>query len=355
MAIDKNDIDHPPLPVLLARSPLPKLASLLYGGVVRMRNAAYDRFPSLSHPAKRPVISIGSIRAGGTGKTPLALLTAEYLLSKGYAAAFLSRGYRRKEKKLRIVKPGETVSWESIGDEPALLHERLPGTWLGIDGDRCAAAAALAPLLPERAAFILDDGFQHRSIRRDLDIVCLHRAPFIDRLIPLGYLREQPSSLARAQAIVLIGKSREEVALHQDRSNLSARFPSIPIFSAVQQAGPWINLATGESVAIPPCKEPLLLCGIARPERFSDLVRQAGIVPRAKHFFSDHHPFTTDDFTETHELYSKGIITTEKDAARLKKLNIVPADVIWYLTIELRFTNAADQAGFFSLIDKTIQ
>jgi tetraacyldisaccharide-1-P 4'-kinase len=102
-----------------------RAASAAFGAAVGARNALYDHLPFLSHRANRPVISIGGLRAGGTGKTPVALMVGEYLLSKGRDVAFLSRGYRRKGHGLRIVKPNEKASWEETGDEPCLLHNRL--------------------------------------------------------------------------------------------------------------------------------------------------------------------------------------------------------------------------------------
>jgi tetraacyldisaccharide 4'-kinase len=352
---NKYPTGRSPLPGSLARTPLTRLAAGLYGTVVKARNGAFDRLPSLARAAERPVISVGSIRAGGTGKTPFALLTAKYLLSKGYAVAFLSRGYRRKERGLRIVKPHETVPWEQIGDEPQLLHQRLPETWLGIGADRHASAAALAPLLPHRAAFVLDDGFQHRRLKRDLDIICLHGSPFTDRLLPHGYLREPPASLARSHAIVLIGSSDEATSLDEQRTFLATRFPATPIFTVFQHEGSWINLADGAIAPLPPFKNPLLLCGIARPERFITMVRKSGITPSAERIFPDHHFYTINDIPETHELYLRGVITTEKDAVRLKGLNIVPAPAIWYLSIDLRFADTDHKHCFFSLIDKVTQ
>jgi tetraacyldisaccharide 4'-kinase len=344
-----------PLPGFLARSFATRLVAACYGAAVALRNAAFDRLPSLSQATQRPVISIGSIRAGGTGKTPLALRTGKYLLSKGCAVAFLSRGYGRKDRAVRIVKPHETVSWELIGDEPHLLHERLPESWLGIGADRRTAAAALVKQLPPRAAFVLDDGFQHRGLRRDLDIICLPGSLLCDRLLPQGYLREPVASIARSHAIVVIGSADTAATLKEQCRQLSARFPTIPVLLMFQEMGQWVNAGSGATASRPPIENPFLVCGIARPERFIAMVLKSGITPCGQEIFPDHHCYGTNDFIKTRKLYSNGIITTEKDAVRLKKLGVVPAHAIWYLSIGLRFADTGYERRFDSLIDKIIQ
>ena len=139
-------------------------ASALYGAIVGFRNAIYDVLPGLARRARLPVISIGGIRAGGTGKTPVAALIGGYLAARGRTVAFLSRGYGRNGRDSLIVKPGETSSWTLTGDEPRLLHDRLPRSWLGIGADRGRVAALLSFELPADSVFVLDDGFQHRSL-----------------------------------------------------------------------------------------------------------------------------------------------------------------------------------------------
>ena len=332
-----------------------KAASAVFGAAVGFRNALYDCLPFLSCKADRPVISIGGLRAGGTGKTPAALMAGEYLSSKGFDVAFLSRGYRRKERGLRIVKPRETALWPETGDEPCLLHERLPQSWLGIGANRCRAAARLSKLLPQRAVFVLDDGFQHRAIRRDLDIVCLHDSLPDDRLIPLGWLREPADALSRAHAALIIGAADRTGAMEALQSTLAKRFPALCIAVLFQEPGLWTNAGDGRTTPTLPVKIPLLVCGIARPERFIAMVRKQGITPCAERIFPDHHRFGTHDFGESRELYSNGIITTEKDAVRLKMLENVPADKLWYCSITLRFADENQREGLFSLIDASVK
>jgi tetraacyldisaccharide 4'-kinase len=317
-----------------------------------VRNALYDATPTLSQRATRPVISIGGISAGGTGKTPLTLLIGEYLIAKHCGVAILSRGYRRTDTLTRIVAPGDQISWETIGDEPWLLHHRLPAAWLGVDARRIRAARLLASRMPDRSVFLLDDGFQHRALHRDLDIVSLHQGVTQDRMIPAGYLREPFSSLKRAHIAVLIGSPDELPRLEQTRDFLVKRFPTLPWCIMTQQPGEWHNLGTGKKTIDPPLNRPVLISGIARPERFIAMVRRAGITPCKELIFSDHHRYIRNDFIKTRELYSNGFVTTEKDAVRIQETGILPADHVWYLSIKLCFVDKESEQRLYGLIDK---
>ena len=118
--------------------------------------------------------------------------------------------------------------------------------------------------------------------------------------------------------------------------------------------GPWVNAATGTTSSLPPLKHPVLLCGIARPHRFITMVRRAGIVPCMEKLFPDHHLYQAGDFGNR-ELYLNGIITTEKDAIRLRDLEAVPAEKMWYLTVNVRFSDITGKTEVFSLLDKSVQ
>jgi tetraacyldisaccharide 4'-kinase len=346
--------DQTILPSWFSRSLIARLLSSVYGMVLSTRNFLYDRLPFLSGKAPRPVISIGGIRMGGTGKTPAALLVARYLQSKNRSVAFLSRGYGRNGNRLRIVNPGEEVSWDLIGDEPWLLHDRLPESWLGIHPDRRKSAGELARTIPQQSVFVMDDGFQHRALRRDLDIVCLNTPPEKDRLFPAGNLREGTAALRRAQIVLLIGRAGNPERIENQSSELLRRFPHLKVFTLVQQPGSWVCAADGRTAGKPPLERPLLVCGIARPERFIEMVRDAEITPGETIIVPDHHQYIANDFNKTRELYSNGVITTEKDAVRLKKLKVVPDKTLWYLTIELVFKNKAQEKEFYPLIEKYI-
>jgi tetraacyldisaccharide 4'-kinase len=329
--------------------------SALYGGAVGLRNFFFDKMPYLSRHGGKPTISIGGIHAGGTGKTPMALLVGRYLHDKGHEVAFLSRGYKRKSLRPVISAPCESDSWENVGDEPALLHAGLPQSWLGIDANRCRTARHLSPRLGEKALYILDDGFQHRRIIRDIDIVCLPADPFGDTLLPAGMLREPLSGLTRATIMCLIGTKNDAPLLEASEKRLKAIFLHTPVFVLYQEPAGWVNLNSGACFQHLPLKRPVALCGIARPERFIFLIKKMGISIAAESIFNDHHAFTVKDIDAiVKKSNTREIITTEKDAIRLKSLKLVNRADIWYLKIALQFSDHESRKLFYTMIETII-
>lgn len=327
-----------------------KLLSSIYKKTVVHRNNKFDKNNSLSYKSKLPVISVGGIRAGGTGKTPLTQYIAEYLTKLNYNVAVLSRGYRRKDKKDRIVHPFQKAPWEMVGDEPAMLHANVPQSYLAVSAKRITSAKRIEKIAPSNTILLLDDGFQHRKLKRDLDIICLNESILSEKLLPLGYLREPFDSLRRSHALVLIGAEDRLDSLKCVANQLNGRFPEIPVFIAVQSADCWVNAITGEKRQTLPFKEPVAFCGIARPERFFNLLSTQGVNPIKKFIFQDHHKFTHYDIESIHKLYSHGLVTTEKDAFRLLNNNFDPELKLWYLKIKLSFENENSLNRFNSLI-----
>lgn len=345
-----NPIMHP-----IKKNIVSSLLSYLYEMVVAFRNYLYSNIAAFSIHSGRPTVSIGGIHAGGTGKTPMALLVGLYLQSKGREIVFLSRGYGRKTKKNVIRGPGETESWETVGDEPALLHAALPKSWLGIGADRSNSVRALSPALSPKAIYILDDGFQHRRLRRDIDIVCLPPASTKDVLLPIGTLREPLSGLSRAHLICLIGDDGDSALLESSRRDLTLNLPNVPVIVLHQTPLEWIHLVSHERQQRLPLQHPIAVCGIARPERFLFLIKKMGISISAESIFNDHHEFR---FSEIESLFkkarTKGIITTEKDAFRLGTLKVANQPDIWYLRIVLQFSEAKDEKIFKQICDTLI-
>lgn len=327
---------------------IPRILTGLYAFIITCRNLWYDWIPWAVKKTGRYTVSIGGIHAGGTGKTPMAQLIGEYYQQKGYKIAFLSRGYRRKSKKPIIVKPGEQMSWEEIGDEPAMLHRAFPNSWLGIGSGRYRNAAIIGPQLRNKAVFILDDGFQHRKIFRNKNIVCLPPNPFNDHLLPAGYLREPISSLKRANLICIIGSRNEADTLEKIKTQLSEQYMTSSVFILCQSADKWVNTKTGLYSRRPQLKRPLLISGIAHPYRFIDIVRENGITPHNCVSYEDHHVFNSDEINDLCTSKIDGIITTEKDAIRLSTINLVNCTNIWYLKIKLEFFDDVSQRNFFS-------
>jgi tetraacyldisaccharide 4'-kinase len=243
-----------------------------------------------------PVISIGNISVGGSGKTPFVILLGELLKQRGLKFDVLSRGYGRKSHGVMQVNPGGASA--EFGDEPLLIARRLEiPVMLGEDRYQ---AGVLAEVKFGPQLHLLDDGFQHRRLARDFDIVLVTPEDARDQLLPAGRLREPHSSLSRADAIVLSGGA--------DASNF-------PITGKLA----WRVRRGILPAKIPP--RPIAFCGIARPQSFMLQVRKAGIEPAAEAVYRDHHAYTESDIRELVALRKKsdagGFVTTEKDAINL--------------------------------------
>jgi tetraacyldisaccharide 4'-kinase len=343
-----------PLPRWCASLPVTALASLLYGAVVQARNRWYDRNPERSVKVSCPVISIGGIRAGGSGKTPVVMLLVDLLLQRGRTVAVLSRGYKRHGTAPLLLAPDEQASWRLLGDEPAMIRRAYPQTWLGIGADRCSNAAKLEKRMGSGAVVLLDDGFQHRRLRRDCDIVCIHEELFSDHLLPRGYLREPLSGLHRASLLFLVGTRERIDALYSVGKKLTKLFPELPQFLLLQEFAGWVNVTDGTITQTLPFEHPAAFCGIARPHRFFSMLAAKGITPCRKVVFGDHHNYTERDFSLLRKLYSYGLVTTEKDAVRLKELPNLPENRLWYGKMRLTFVENRSLHRFNEYITEVI-
>ncbi len=268
----------------------------LYAAATALRNTLFDRGVLLSRRLERPVVSVGNLSAGGSGKTPFVIALGEMLKARGIRFDVLSRGYGRKTRGVLIVGTGGNAA--DFGDEPLLIARRLGVPVIVGESRYEAGRVAERKLQPQ--LHILDDGFQHRSLVRDLDIVLMTERDFEDRLLPSGRLREPLSSLARADVVVLpAGLAMDRPALRQKliwRIDRELVLPSLP-------------------------SAPVVFCGIARPEQFFAQVRAAGITPAAEIIFRDHHAYDQDDMQALvgarRDLQAGGFLTTEKDAINL--------------------------------------
>ena len=273
--------------------------SAIYGGIVRVRNGLYSHGVLKGRRLSAPVVSVGNISVGGSGKTPFVILLGELLQQRGIPFDVLSRGYGRKTRGVLAVDPNGSP--RDFGDEPILIAKRL-GCPVIVGENRYPAGLFAENRFGPRL-HILDDGFQHRSLARDFDIVLLSPEDAHDRLLPAGRLREPLSSLRRADAVAVAAK---------------ATHPELKI----DGPGLWHvrrNIALSEA---PP--RPVAFCGIARPNQFVDQLRAIGIQPAATKFFRDHHSYTERDVRELTALreqnHAGGFITTEKDAINLGPL-----------------------------------
>lgn len=276
---------------------------LLIGVRESLYNAGFLRTKRLHHP----VVSVGNLTLGGTGKTPLVIALAERFRNEGFRPVVLSRGYRRTSKGILIVSRGSgpLVTWEESGDEPFLIARRANGVSVVVGSDRFEAGR-----LAEREnlgdIFILDDGFQHRRLFRNVDIVTVDPLEWAaeEKLLPIGRWREPKAAIARAHA-----------ACVQERQDVP--FPKLPIpafrvqtvFDGIYKGSEPVRLENLHGLSI------VAFAGIAKPDRFFDALESMGLVLNRRIKFRDHHAFSRQDIAE---LGNATAITTEKDAIRLE-------------------------------------
>jgi tetraacyldisaccharide 4'-kinase len=270
--------------------------STIYGGVIAARNALYDRRWLPAHTLPGPVISVGNLSVGGSGKTPFVILLGELLKARGIRFDVLSRGYGRRTRGVLQVDPGGLP--RDFGDEPLLIARRLQAPV--VVGEDRYEAGRFAEARFGAQIHLLDDGFQHRALARDFDIVLVTPEDARDRLLPLGRLREPLRGLQRADAVVLTGGASPE---------------SLPLEGKTV----WRVRRAIIAQNIPP--RPVVFCGIARPQNLLLQLRAAGVAPVAEAFFRDHHAYSEKDVRDLLQLKQRseagGFITTEKDAVNL--------------------------------------
>ncbi len=273
--------------------------SIFYGGVVSSRNALYDRGWLRARRLQGPVISVGNLSLGGSGKTPFIILLGELLRARGIRFDVLSRGYGRKTRGVLLVDPAGLP--RDFGDEPLLIARRLQVPVL-VGEDRYAAGRFAESRFGSQM-HLLDDGFQHRALARDFDIVLVTPEDARDRLLPAGRLREPLQSLRRADVVVLLSGASAESFPVNDK----------PVWRARR------GIVVENAQTIP--AQPVIFCGIARPQNFLLQLRAAGIDPVAEAFFRDHHAYSEKDIRDLLALRQRsqagGFVTTEKDAVNL--------------------------------------
>jgi tetraacyldisaccharide 4'-kinase len=286
------------------------MVSTIFGAGVAARNALYNRGWARARNLQGPIVSVGNLSVGGSGKTPFVLFLGEMLKARDVKFDILSRGYGRTTRGIALVDPGGSP--RDFGDEPLLLSRKL-GVPVIVGEDRYQAG-----LFAERKfgpqLHLLDDGFQHRALARDFDIVLVTPEDARDRLLPAGRLREPLSSLSRTDAIVLTSGAAPE---------------SFPLSGKLV----W-RVRRGIAVKEIPIR-PVAFCGIARPQNFLLQLRTAGIEPVAQALYRDHHAYTEKDVQDLLKLRQQSeaecFVTTEKDAinlegylAALAPLTVVP-------------------------------
>lgn len=330
----------------LALLPLTALSGLYRGGL-RLRASAYKKGWKTAASLPVPVISIGNLTVGGTGKTPMTLLLAETYREAGRKVGVLTRGYRGSHEggEALVVSDGtgRLVSAEVAGDEAALLAERLAG----IPVVAAARRAEGGKLLIARFGvdiILLDDGFQHLALKRDADLLLMDgEAPFGNgHLLPRGPLREPPGALDRADVVVVRGK---KVSAALKKQVLACGVTRVLTAETVIEG---VFDPSGKEEIPAPGTQVLAVCGIARPERFARTLEELPVVVCHSLSFADHAGYGPDRIErirlEAGRCGAQAVITTEKDAVKLAPF-WDPEIPLYTVRIGLEIGAAAESGG----------
>jgi tetraacyldisaccharide 4'-kinase len=269
---------------------------------------------------RRAVLSVGNLAMGGRGKTPTVACVARLLIAAGERPAILSRGYHRRQPDdgVVIVSDGRHLraDIDRSGDEPLLLARGVPGAAVLVCDVR-ALAAAVAEATLDVTVHVLDDGFQHRSLQRDIDLVLVTPADLADRRMPFGRLRSSPSALRQADAVIVDGVEAVDVAGQLDRFIDRSTTPVFTLRRRLE-APQWID-ERDVSRPLPTRAEPVVaVAGISDPMRFQRALEADGWQVAALLGFRDHHRYTPGDLARMAAMAGdRPVLTTDKDAVRL--------------------------------------
>jgi tetraacyldisaccharide 4'-kinase len=321
----------------------------VHRGLLATRAWLYAHDVLRSRAVACPVVSLGNLTVGGTGKTPAVELAVRTLLELARRPAVVSRGYGRRSRGVQVVADTSAIRLdaEDAGDEPFLLARRLPGVPVVVGANR-HDAARLAVDRFDADTIVLDDGFQHRTLRKDLEIVMVRAAnPWGNgRLLPLGPLREPLAALARADLVVLTGATGPaDLASTADAVRIHA--PTVPVLPAVYHpvecwmAGSmrWVQLGSLAGLRL------LGFAGIGTPSAFEHTLRGLGIEVEALVAYPDHHWYTARDLAALAARATapgvQGLVTTEKDWVRLRRLT-PPGLPLYVVSVRLELPAGAD-------------
>jgi tetraacyldisaccharide 4'-kinase len=320
-----------------------------YRGLLGAREWLYRRGVLQARRVGCPVVSVGNLTVGGTGKTPAVELAVRTLADLGRRPAVLSRGYRRRSRGIQVVADTASIRLdvEEAGDEPFLLARRLPGVPVVVGGNRYEAAR-LAVERFAASAIVLDDGFQHRTLVKDLEIVMARaRRPWGNgELLPRGPLREPPAALARADVVVAAGAAGEE-DLDEVRPVVARYAPGVPVLAArYVPAECWeAERMRRRELADLAGSRLLAFAGIAVPEAFLVTLAGLGVAVAELVPFPDHHWYSPADLDRLDEraaaLGAAGLVTTEKDWVRLRRLPL-PRRPLLVVSIRLELITGLD-------------
>ena len=318
---------------------------LLYGLIISVRNLFFDKSVFKSGKTDAKIISVGNITVGGSGKTPLVIYVTNLLRQSGYNIGVLSRGYGRKSSGYRLVSNGQEIlsTVDECGDEiiQTALECNVPAA---VSENRVKGAKALIKDTSVNT-IVLDDAFQHRWIKRDIDLVIIdqsfinNKTALTHNLLPLGDLREGFKSLRRADAVILNRKFSGKEEINQglqkyfdEKLIFTAYYKSISFVDAVKKTRYNINDFKGQ--------DSLVISGIANPASFISILNNVGVNTKNKLVFADHKKYTDKEVQLIRNRFYKtnahSVVTTEKDAVKLSSFKKEFDDIeIFYLKINL--------------------
>jgi tetraacyldisaccharide 4'-kinase len=312
--------------------------SMLYGTAAGWRRDWYDRQPTRRRQLDRPVVSVGNLSVGGSGKTPLVRVLAELLLVHGERPSVLSRGYGRLHAPpgVTVVSDGREIlaGVELAGDEPLMLARALPRVPVLVGSDRYASGRFAEQRLGA-TVHLLDDGFQHVQLSRDIDLLVTSARDLDDRPMPAGRLREFVAAARRADAALVETDTLETLMRVKDRLRVGT------VFRVSRTIGRPQGTRRGTTVRVPDEAPVFAVAAVARPERFFSDLRHAGWRVAGTLAFGDHHRFSAGDLARigaaARSAQAAFVVTTEKDAVRLEAEtidNLAVAAVPLILAIE---------------------
>lgn len=325
--------------------------SYAYGAAISLRAALFASGLARTRRLPVPVLSVGNVSAGGSGKTPFVEMLAARLREQGQRVVIISRGYRGGLKKPTIISDGRDLRCEPpvAADEAYMLARHLPGVAVLTGADRYRVGEVALEQV-DCGVIILDDGFQHLRLYRDLDIVLVDAGNPLGygRLLPSGLLREPPEALGRADIVVV---THADAGRDLDPAIQAIRryAPTTPIAMAVHRPLGLIDVSGGERLGLERLTGQRLLAasGIANPSRFEATLVQLGAFVVARRVFPDHHRYSTADLESINEAARKSgasmVVTTEKDMVKLTCLDLAKAEVPFYaLSISLELVEGVE-------------
>lgn len=304
-----------------------RLISSLYGTIQRTRRNLYKTGRLKTGKLPVPVLSVGNISMGGTGKTPAVAAITQILKELGRKPGILTRGYGRKRKHDVILTGKENkIDWRETGDEPAMLYKKLK-TPMGIGSNRYQTGRKLLSSA-DIDCLVLDDAYQHLGLHRDLNIAMVPAdlPPWNDKLFPRGFLRESVNSLSAADIFLVNGQDpdKRKTAVQY----LKTRYPDKKSFEVWTTATTFRTIRDGNEIQAQDLegKKVYAFAAIAGPERFEKTLTESGMVITGKKWFRDHHAFSQQNMDilirEMEKSGAEFAVTTEKDAVRLNSLSL---------------------------------